>query len=250
MAISIYEEDLAKAQEMDLEFYQSFSYAVVHVGDTPAESIASVVGHEQTIVHERPEVAPDAPALQEDFWASGDRLLDTDQKQRRPDLFRNCVDSILQAPNEDELEKELLQYQQQGTETGQRTAELRCISILGEITCEHPSPGERPTALRSMPAPEPVSEFCWQPLESQQLNQPERRSDEFDADVVSFQPRFLLRSSSLLTVRTSLADPSVGISSPNPIGFLSGESETPSASSYRSRSEPTADREVVATESS
>ena len=52
---------------------------------------------------------------------------------------------------------------------------------------------DRPTARRSLPALEPVSEFCWQPLESQQHNQPERRSDEFDADVVSLQPRFLLQ---------------------------------------------------------
>ena len=61
---------------------------------------------------------------------------------------------------------------------------------------EHPSTGERPTARRSLPTPEPVSEFCWQPLESQRHNQLERRSDEFDADVVSFQPRFLLQGPS------------------------------------------------------
>ena len=59
--------------------------------------------------------------------------------------------------------------------------------------CDHPSSGERSTARRSLPAREPVSKFCWEPVESQQHNQPERRSDEFDADVVSFQVRFLLQ---------------------------------------------------------
>ena len=110
----------------------------------------------------------------------------------------------------------------------------------------------RPTARRPLPALEPVSEFCWKPLGSQQHNQTERRNDEFDADVLSFQPQFLLQELIFAhcPFRTSLADPFVEISSPNPIGSLSGESQTPSASSCRSRSWPTADRELEATESS
>ena len=59
--------------------------------------------------------------------------------------------------------------------------------------CARTSSGELPTARRSLPAPEPVNKFCWQLAESQQHNQPERRGDEFDADVVSFLPRFLLQ---------------------------------------------------------
>ena len=51
-----------------------------------------------------------------------------------------------------------------------------------------PSAGERSTARQSLPAPEPVNNFCWHPAESQQHNQPGRKSDEFDASVVSFQP--------------------------------------------------------------
>ena len=30
-------------------------------------------------------------------------------------------------------------------------------------TCEHPGSGERPTARRSLPAPEPMNEFSWWP---------------------------------------------------------------------------------------
>ena len=48
-------------------------------------------------------------------------------------------------------------------------------------------------ARRSLLAPEFVNKFWWQPAESQQDIQPERRNDEFDANVVSFQPRFLLQ---------------------------------------------------------
>ena len=42
---NIYEIDLVKAQDMDLQFYQTFSYAVVHFGDNP-ECIATIVGHD------------------------------------------------------------------------------------------------------------------------------------------------------------------------------------------------------------
>ena len=63
-------------------------------------------------------------AIQADFRASGDRLLDPDQQQKRLDLIRNLVDSILQTPQRKELEEELLQYQEKGTEVKARTAEL------------------------------------------------------------------------------------------------------------------------------
>ena len=74
--------DLVKAQDMGLKFYQTFSCAVVLFGDNPAERIARVVGRDQTILYEkRPaDVAPHAPAIQADFRASGDRLLDPDQQ--------------------------------------------------------------------------------------------------------------------------------------------------------------------------
>ena len=45
-----------------------------------------------------------------------------------------------------------------------------------------------------LPALEPVNKFCWQPAERQQDNgRSEWRNDEFDADAVPFQPRFLLQ---------------------------------------------------------
>ena len=52
------------------------------------------------------EVAPHTLAIQADVRASGDRLFDQDQQQKRLDLIRNGVDSILQSPNEDVLTKD------------------------------------------------------------------------------------------------------------------------------------------------
>ena len=53
-------------------------------GDVPAECITRVVGHDETILYERPsEVAPHAPAIQEDFRASRDRLLDPVDNYKR-----------------------------------------------------------------------------------------------------------------------------------------------------------------------
>ena len=87
--------DVVKAQEMGLKFTQTFSCAVFNFGDIPAECTARVVGHDQTILYERPsEVAPTAPAIQADFFASGDRLLDLDQQQIWPDLTESCVTFI------------------------------------------------------------------------------------------------------------------------------------------------------------
>ena len=72
---TICEIDLVKAQDMCLKFYHTFSFAVVHFGDVPAECIERVVGHDRTILYERPsEVAPHERAIQEDFGASGGRL--------------------------------------------------------------------------------------------------------------------------------------------------------------------------------
>ena len=92
---TIREHDLVKAQDMGPQFHQTFSFAVVHFGDIPAECIASVVGHDQTILFERPsQVAWHAQAIQGDFRASGDRLLDQDQHQKRLDIMGGCVNSI------------------------------------------------------------------------------------------------------------------------------------------------------------
>ena len=41
-----YEIDHVKAQDMGLKFYQTFSCAVVHIGDIPAECIARVVSND------------------------------------------------------------------------------------------------------------------------------------------------------------------------------------------------------------
>ena len=51
---TIYEINLIRARDMGLQFYRTFSDAVVHFGDIPADCIARVVGHDQTILHERP----------------------------------------------------------------------------------------------------------------------------------------------------------------------------------------------------
>ena len=75
----IYELGLVRAQDMGLKLYQTFSSAVVHVGGVPAECNAKVVGHDYTILYERPEVAPHTPAILAEFRASGDRWLDTHQ---------------------------------------------------------------------------------------------------------------------------------------------------------------------------
>ena len=108
---------LVKTQEMGLTFYHTFSYAVVHLGDIPAQCIARIVGHDETILYERPsEVTPNTPSIQADFRASVDRMLDQDQQQKRLDLTGSCVHSMLQFPHTDQLTKELLQYKQQGTE--------------------------------------------------------------------------------------------------------------------------------------
>ena len=58
----------------------------------------------------------------------------------------------------------------------------------------------------ALPAREPLNKMCSKPSESQQDSfRSCRKNDEFDADAVPCQPRFLLRSLSPLTVRTSLA---------------------------------------------
>ena len=77
---------------------------------------------------------------------------------------------------------------------GCECAILPIPEIATHSRCEHASSGERPTARRSLPAPEPVNKICWQLAESQQDNgRSEWRSDKFDADTVPFQPRLSLQ---------------------------------------------------------
>ena len=67
-----------------------------HFGDVPAECVARDVGHDRKILYERPlQVAPHAPAIQADFRASGDRLLDQGQQQKRLDLIVHRVNDRL-----------------------------------------------------------------------------------------------------------------------------------------------------------
>ena len=86
--------------------------------------------------------------------------------------------------------------------------------------CEQTSSGERPTARRSLPHRNQSTNSVGQPAENQQDNQPEekrriRRLTWYHSCRGSY-----IRSSSLLTVRISLADALRGISSPNPTGSL------------------------------
>ena len=105
---TVYDIDLGKAQDMGLKSYQTLSNAVVHFGDVPAECFARAVGDDQTIFYERPsQVAPHAPAIQPVVHASGDRLLDSDQHQKRLNFIGNCgTDKSMK----------LRQYQEKGTE--------------------------------------------------------------------------------------------------------------------------------------
>ena len=90
-----------------------------------AECMASVVGRNQTVLHERPSgVAPHAPPIQADVRASGGRSLDSDQQQKRLNFIRNCANSIFASPSQKELETTFLQYQEKGAEVDAHTAEL------------------------------------------------------------------------------------------------------------------------------
>ena len=111
---------------MGLKFFQTFICVAVHVGDVPAECIARVVGHDQAILYERPpEVAPRAPAIQEAVRASGNRLHDPDQQQKRLDLIKKYFNFFVQAPHRKELEEELFRYQERKyMEVNSRTAKL------------------------------------------------------------------------------------------------------------------------------
>ena len=92
---AVHEFDLANTQDMGLKFYQTFSCAVVHLGDIPSECIARVVGHDRSIIKERPsEVAPSALAIQTDVRASGD------QPQKRLCLIGSRG---MRSPNKDEF---------------------------------------------------------------------------------------------------------------------------------------------------
>ena len=103
---------------MDLKFYQTYRYAVVRLGNIPAECI-----EEETILRTGTlRIFP------------GERLLHPDQKPKTLDLIRNFVDSILQAPNRKELEENLLQCQSKDTEVNERTAELYSKQRNTDIT--------------------------------------------------------------------------------------------------------------------
>ena len=103
-------------------FHQSFSHAFVYFG---AECIARVAGQDATVFHERPhEVAPHTPPIQECLEASGDWLLDSDQKQKRLDLIRNCVHSFVQTAHRKELDEDVLSVSKKRAEVHERTAEL------------------------------------------------------------------------------------------------------------------------------
>ena len=64
---------------MGLQLYEAFTHAD-HFGGFPAECTARAVGHDATILYDRPsEVAPHARTRQDirpDLCAFGDRLLD------------------------------------------------------------------------------------------------------------------------------------------------------------------------------
>ena len=84
------ETDSVKSQCMGPKLCQTFSYAVVHFGDIPAECTVRVVGYDQTMLFAGPsKVVPHAPEIQADVRASGDRLLDQDQQQKRLDLIQS-----------------------------------------------------------------------------------------------------------------------------------------------------------------
>ena len=83
---TIYEIDLVKTQQMRLQFHQTFSYSVAHVGDVPAECIARVVGHDQTIKSRTARNGNPTRCLTD--------CLTQTKKQKRLDLIRNCVISI------------------------------------------------------------------------------------------------------------------------------------------------------------
>ena len=123
---TIYEIDLVRAQEMGLTNLSNIQVCCCSIfGDIPAEYIPRFVGHDQTLLCERPsEVTPNDPAIQAHFRASGDRLLHQDQQQRRLDLIRSCVKIILQSPNKYELTRNQFSMKNKGAAADERTAEL------------------------------------------------------------------------------------------------------------------------------
>ena len=106
----------SKAQIMGFKFYQTFSHGLVHFGDIPAECIARVIGHDQTILYERPsDVALCASAIQADVRASGDRLLDQDRCHKELCEFHFAISKRRRAN-----ESTPSQYQDKGTEVDER----------------------------------------------------------------------------------------------------------------------------------
>ena len=73
-----------------------------------------------------PEVALHDPAIQADFRASGDRLLDQDQQQKRLDFIRVCVSFVLQYNLQKQMgsQKNCFSIKTKGTEVDERAAEV------------------------------------------------------------------------------------------------------------------------------
>ena len=95
------------------------------------ESLGSI---KRSCTKDHQRVAPHAPAIQEGFRASGDRLLDSDQKQKRLDLIKNCLHSIQHALHRKEFEKEL-RYGSEHTQiySAQGNTDLSQLMVIDEM---------------------------------------------------------------------------------------------------------------------
>ena len=90
---AIFETDLVNAQSMS-KILSNIQLRGCSLRRHSSRGIARVVGHDGRILYDRSsQVAPHAQAIQKQFWASGDRLLDPDQKQKQLDFCMNVVDS-------------------------------------------------------------------------------------------------------------------------------------------------------------
>ena len=103
-----YEFDLVNAQHMDFKFYQTFSYAVCclprrYPSRMHCKSCRTMIT--QSFLCERPSaVTQNDPAIESDFRASCDRMLDQ-IRNRTYSLPWRLVYSMLQALHKDELEQ-------------------------------------------------------------------------------------------------------------------------------------------------
>ena len=132
---TVCEDDLVKAKDVGLKFYETLSYADVHFGQVPSECFARVDGHEQTILHERPlEVAPHAPAIQADVRASGGRLLNKGQQQKKGPISSKIFLSFYKHLTEKSFKKNCFSIKKKGMEVNARTAELYSEQCNTDIT--------------------------------------------------------------------------------------------------------------------